>query len=162
MPVNGHTSGVSVLGSDEKRAEQREPRRRMRGWLCMKNNSRFAAARKSQQRDGHCGKRREIVLIKSRFREWLNRWSGSLMRRSATSLVRTAPRLTRLWARRIRHDARCGRQSNARRKKRPDDCKTNRDPAQHRLIDSTPVASRLAGTVMDTANHGSEVQVYNR
>jgi len=25
MPMNGHTSGVSVLGSDEKRAEKRRP-----------------------------------------------------------------------------------------------------------------------------------------
>jgi hypothetical protein len=153
MPVNGHTSGVSVLGSDKKCAEQRKPRRRMRDWLCMKNNSRFAAAGKGQQRGGRCGKRRETLLIKTRFRERLSRWSGPLMGCSATSLVRTAPRLTRLWARRIRHDAWSCRQSNGRRKKRRDDYKTNRDPAEHSLIDSMPIAPRPAGTVMETAHH---------
>src|SRR6266550_8758633 len=30
MPANGHTSGVSVLGSDEERAEKRQPGRRFR------------------------------------------------------------------------------------------------------------------------------------
>jgi hypothetical protein len=153
MPVNGHTSGVSVLGSDKKRAEQWEPRRRMRDWLCMKNNSRFAAPGKSQQRGGRCGKRREILLIKTRFRERLNRWSSPLLRCCATSLVRTASRLTRLRARRIRHDARSGRQSNGRRKKRHDDDKTNRDSAEHHLIDSMPIALRPSGTVMETAHH---------
>jgi len=153
MPVNGHTSGVSVLGSDKKCAEQREPRRRMRDWLCMKNNSRFAAAGKGQQRGGRCGKRCEILLIKTRFRERLNRRSSTLMGCFATGNVRTAPRLTRLRARRIRHDARSGRQSNARRKKRRDDYKTNRDFAEHHLIDSMPIALRPFGTFMETAHH---------
>ena len=117
----------------------------MRDLLCMKNDSRSAAAGKSQQRGGHCGKRREILLIKTRFRERLNRRSGPLMGCSATSLVRTAPRLTRLGARRIRHDARSSRESNGRRKKRPDDCNTNRNPAKHHLINNTPFVPRLAG-----------------
>src|SRR4029077_19004322 len=111
----------------------------------MKNNSRFAAAGKGQQRGGRCGKRCEILLIKTRFRERLDRWSSSLMGCFATSLVRTAPRLARLRARRIRHDAWSGRQSNGRRKKRPDNCKTNRDPAKHHLNSSTHADQRLAG-----------------
>ncbi len=151
MPVNGHTSGVSVLGSDKKRAEQREPRRRMRDGLCMRNEFRFARDGKGQQRGGCCGQCREILLIKTRFRERLNRRSSPLMGCCATSLIRAASRLTRLWAGRICHNTRSRRQSNARRKKRRDDCKTNRDPAEHHLIDSTHVAHRPAGK-----------QVYNR
>jgi hypothetical protein len=162
MPVNGHTSGVSVPGSDKKCAEQWEPRRRMRDWLCMKNYSRFAAAGKGQQRGGRCGQRREILLIKTRFRERLNRRASPLVGCCATSLVSTASRLTRLWARRIRHDARSGRQSNGRRKQRRDDSKTNRNPSEHRLIDSTPIASRPAGTVMKTVVAAAEAQVYKR
>jgi hypothetical protein len=153
MPVNGHTSGVSVPGSDEKRAEQWEPRRRMRDRLCRRDNFRFAADRKGQQRSRSYGKRGEIWLIKTRFRERLNRWSSSLVGCCATSLVRTAAWLTRLRARRIRHDAWSCRQSNGRRKKRRDDYKTNRDPAEHPLIDSMPIAPRPAGTVMETAHH---------
>jgi hypothetical protein len=90
MPVNGHTSGVSVLGSDKKRAEQREPRRRMRDGLCMRNEFRFARDGKGQQRGGCCGQCREILLIKTRFRERLNRRSSPLMGCCATSLIRTA------------------------------------------------------------------------
>jgi hypothetical protein len=33
MPINGHTTGVSVLESDEKRAEKRESRYRNAGRL---------------------------------------------------------------------------------------------------------------------------------
>ena len=152
MPVNGHTSGVSVLGSDKKRAEQWEPRRKMRGRLCTRNNFRFATDGKSQQRGGRCGKRREILLIKTGFREGLNRWSSPLMGCCATSFVRTAPWLTCLQAWRIRHDAWRGWQANGCRKKRRDDCNTNRNPAAHHLIDSTQAAQRPAGTDRGISN----------
>ena len=45
-----------------------------------------------------------------------------------------------------------------RRKKRRGDYKTNRDPAEHPLIDSMPIAPRPAGTVMETAITAAEVQ----
>src|SRR3954452_13803712 len=45
----GHTSGVSVLGSDQKRAEQREPRRRMRGRFCVRNKMRLVRERKQDR-----------------------------------------------------------------------------------------------------------------
>jgi hypothetical protein len=75
-----------------------------------------------------------------------------------TSLVRTASRLTRLRARRIRDDARSRWQSNGRRKKRRADYKTNRDPAEHLLIDSMPIAPRPAGSVTETAIAAADVQ----
>jgi hypothetical protein len=34
MPVNGHTSGVRLFGSDEANADERERCRRMRGHIC--------------------------------------------------------------------------------------------------------------------------------
>jgi hypothetical protein len=117
----------------------------MRGGLCLKSYARFAYDGKSQKRRSRYRQCREILLIKNRFRERLNRQSSPLVGCCATSLVRTASRLTRLRAWRIGHDARSCRQSNGRGKKRRDDCKRNHDPAEHHLIDSTPGARRRVG-----------------
>jgi hypothetical protein len=117
----------------------------MRGGLCLKSYARFAYDGKSQRRRSRYGQCREILLIKNRFREGLNWWSSPLIGCCATSLVRTASRLTRLRAWRIGHDARSCWQSNGRGKKRRDDCKRNHDPAEHHLIDSTPGARRRVG-----------------
>ena len=109
---NGHTSGLRLFESDEKRAEQRQRRRRKNGWLpaCRKFCvGAVCDSRRNSNRRQNC---RKSLLIEIRFRQWLRHWTRSVLRGFATLLVMTAAHFTCFWTRRIRYETRRRGQTN--------------------------------------------------
>ena len=119
MPVNGHTSGVRLFGSDEANADERERRRRMRGPLCAQGIRRLGRRCVIQQRHyDSCRQGYGVLLIGTRLCQRLHRWRGVFLRRLAASLICAAPRIARLFARCIREDASSRRKPRGREEKR--------------------------------------------
>ena len=85
----------------------------MRHALRAREIARLCADLNGQRINNRYGNRSDILLTKTRLGERLNGRSGTLMRGGTASFVCATTRLTRLWTRRIRNNARRGWQSSA-------------------------------------------------
>ena len=110
----------------------------MRGEICAAKNRR-CFWELTRQRDGYGRSNgRDVLLIRTRFAQRLNRWPRPFVRCRTTSFVCATAGLARLLAGRIRHKTRRrSRQANCRRQKRQPYRKGNRDLAEHHPFYST-------------------------
>jgi len=130
-PAIGYTPSVNVLGSDEKRAEQRQPRRWVRRWRRslkpeLLSSSFIIWERQSDSKTG-CIQ----LLTGISFGKRLWRQSCVLWRCRAAGLVSAATWLTSLLTWRAGEDARSRSEIHRSHKKHGGHGHRNYDPAQH-------------------------------
>src|SRR5919106_3052273 len=134
MPVNGHTPSVSVSGSDEKRAEHREPQRQVRRRCCSLEPELLSSGFTGWQRQRDSGKTGCAELLTGiSFCEWLRERSCILWRCCATGFVSAATWLTSLLTWRVGEDARSRGEARRSHEKRGSHRHRDYDPAQHRF-----------------------------
>lgn len=138
--MNGHTPGVSVLGSDEKRAKKRESRHGSERDFNARIDGRVGRCLNGERSWNAGGTCSDVLLVGHRFRQRLSGWSSALVRCGAACLIRAATRHTWFLARSVFDDTRSGRQSDGRGKQRDYDCDRNRHSPNHQRTDSTIVA----------------------
>ena len=139
--MNGHTSGVSALGSDEKSAEKRRARR------CINDVNSCRMRQPFERSDWHddtrqacCRDCNEVGIRAATFRKWLRR-QGLLRLRAATLVCATAG-MTCFSNRRAGNRADEGRQSNRTRYQCAADQSSYGQPPHHRLDCSSECSVR--------------------
>ena len=141
--MNGHTSGVSVFGSDETNAGRRERRRRMRADRHTCANNWSSREWLNVRADGWSRDKSEHLLFsRTTLDERLRCRAPVFLRDSATGHVCATVAFASLMARRVRQDARSRREPQWRDSHRQRDYKQDRSCLAHRLMSSTKKAAR--------------------
>jgi hypothetical protein len=141
MPVNRHTSGVSVFGSDETNAARRQRRRRMRAHRggCA---DRLGYTRHKVHADYWDRDKSDYLFGNTVLEERMRGRGVVFLRDHATDYVCATLALARFAAGRIGAKARRGRQLERHNQQCQDDCKQDQGCLPHCPMISTNKASR--------------------